>query len=55
MDIILCSEVLLIEGVVAFSWKEIIAPTGLVTSHAKTATHRTENKIYATVFYVNTS
>jgi hypothetical protein len=43
MDIILFSEALLIEGIVAFSWKEIIAHTGLATSHAKTTIHGTEN------------
>jgi hypothetical protein len=43
MDIILFSEALLIEGIVAYSWKEIIAHTGLATSHAKTTIHVTEN------------
>jgi len=39
MDIILFSVALLIEGIVALFWKEIIAHTGLATSHAKTTTH----------------
>jgi len=43
MDIILFSEALLIEGIFEFSWKEIIAHTGLATYLAKTTTHGSEN------------
>jgi len=53
MDIILFSEGLLIEGIVAFSWKEIIAHTGLSTSHSKTTTHGTENK-YMPQYFLST-
>jgi hypothetical protein len=53
MDIILFSEALLIEGIVAFSWKEIIAHTRLATSHAK-ARHTAQKIKYMTQYFLST-